>query len=131
MYKSKFVSNVVVIAFNCMIPLIIEPGHVTPQWKIPGGTKKFGETPAQTAIRELEEETGLIVAINDLKLVQRLNLRGHDRYLYKVEILSFADLKEMGTEREIVRIFTIKEIQIMDDLLIQHRKLLIDMGLIT
>jgi 8-oxo-dGTP pyrophosphatase MutT (NUDIX family) len=114
-----------------MIPLVMEMTHRTPRWKIPGGRMEFGETPEITAVRELEEETGINVGINDLKLVQRLNLSGHDRYLYQVEILSFADLRERGTEGEIVRIFTIKEIQIMDDLLIQHRKLLIDMGLIT
>lgn len=131
MYKSEFVSNVVVIAFNNRIPLVIEPANKTPRWKIPGGRKEAGETPEQTAIRELEEETGLIIKENDLRLVKMINLRGHDRYLYQVEIPSFADLKEMGDEGEEVKVFSISEIQIMDDLLPKHRELLVDMNLIT
>lgn len=131
MYKSEFVSNVVVIAFNNMIPLVIELDNKTPHWKIPGGRKEPGETPEITAVRELKEETGIIIKENDLKLVQKINLRGHDRYLYQVEIPSFADLKQRGDEGEVVKVFTIREIQIMNNLLPPHRRLLVDMSLLT
>lgn len=35
--------------------------HAADTWSIPGGHLEFGETPEQTAIREIAEETGLEV----------------------------------------------------------------------
>lgn len=44
-------------------------GHATrsPRWDIPKGLNEPGEAPAETAARELEEETGLAVAAPDLR----------------------------------------------------------------
>ncbi len=38
-------------------------------WTIPGGALQAGETPARGAVRELAEETGLVVAVESLQLV--------------------------------------------------------------
>jgi len=35
-------------------------------WALPGGLQDLGETPAQTGVREVEEETGLDVALGHL-----------------------------------------------------------------
>lgn len=63
--------------------------HVTNQshWDIPKGTQQLGETTAETAVRELFEETGLKVSESQL-----INLgwyeynRFKDLYLYLVKI---------------------------------------------
>jgi dTMP kinase len=39
------------------------------QWAMPGGHEKEGETPEQTAKRELQEETGIDIPIQKLKLI--------------------------------------------------------------
>lgn len=36
------------------------------KWGFPGGAVELGETPEQAAIREVKEETGLVVEIHDL-----------------------------------------------------------------
>ena len=43
------------------------PGHANSgQWTMPGGGMEWGETPIDTAVRELEEETGLVARIGPL-----------------------------------------------------------------
>ena len=50
------------------------------QWSIPGGTLELGETLADGTIRELQEETGLVVRVLDLiEVFERINFgRGAD-----------------------------------------------------
>lgn len=51
-------------------------------WTIPGGALQAGETPACGAARELAEETGLVVAVEGLRLVSTSSTtHGEDRWL--------------------------------------------------
>ncbi len=61
-------------------------GHATrsPRWDIPKGLAEPGEALAATAVRELEEETGLTVAERDLRPL------GVHRYLRNKELALFA-----------------------------------------
>jgi 8-oxo-dGTP pyrophosphatase MutT (NUDIX family) len=51
-------------------------------WDLPGGNIDPGETPKQTAIRETEEETNLIVEKKDLIPVGSKPMSGTYRYYY-------------------------------------------------
>lgn len=46
--------------------LLVHRSYGQKTWTMPGGTIESGESPMQTAVREMKEETGLEVEIKDL-----------------------------------------------------------------
>ncbi|MFB7886043.1 NUDIX domain-containing protein [Microbacterium sp. NPDC056057] len=56
-------------------------------WEFPAGSALTGETSAQAAVRELHEETGVLVGTSDLGLVGRLTERTalFDVYIARVD----------------------------------------------
>jgi 8-oxo-dGTP diphosphatase len=46
--------------------LLVKHSYGRPKWEIPGGAAERNETPTQTALREVLEETGLTVTANRL-----------------------------------------------------------------
>ena len=54
----------------------LAPWHDGPYYLFPGGSVEAGETPAEAAIREAEEELGLVV------WVERLLATGHNQSYY-------------------------------------------------
>ena len=127
MEVNGYVSNVVIIAPRERIILVLEPFHKRPLWRIPGGRMEAGESPEQTAIREVTEEIGLIINKDDLEFQKKIKLRGHDRYLYKTRILSHYNLNKRGDDEEIVGIFPIIKIHEIGNLVHSHKIMLLDM----
>ncbi len=84
-------------------------------WNFPGGRKKVGEIPAQTASRELKEETGLTVYPKDLLLIQSLrSTKGFPLFLFIGYLNDFSGIMEYGDEGEEVKIFNIRDLFKMD-----------------
>lgn len=52
------------------------------KWEITGGSALKGETPEQGALRELREETGVVVKAEDLRLVYSLYSRDENALYY-------------------------------------------------
>ena len=75
---------------SCAVLLLDEPGqlllcHVTGTrwWDVPKGLQDPGESPRQTAVRELAEETGVVLAPERLLDLGRIDYRpGKDLHLF-------------------------------------------------
>lgn len=74
-----------------------DPGVPGPVWWVtPGGGMDPGETPAQTAVRELFEETGLVVTEQVLQgpVARRLAVHGYsDQVLVQDEVFFLVDVE--------------------------------------
>jgi 8-oxo-dGTP pyrophosphatase MutT (NUDIX family) len=55
-------SNLLVV--NEEAEILLQRRRDTGQWALPGGAQEMGETPAECAVRECEEETGVKAAIS-------------------------------------------------------------------
>jgi 8-oxo-dGTP pyrophosphatase MutT (NUDIX family) len=57
-------SNLLVV--NDAGEILLQRRRDTGQWALPGGKQELGETPSQCAIRECEEETGVLARVTGL-----------------------------------------------------------------
>lgn len=76
------------------------PAWQAGRWNFPGGKIEQGESPAQAAAREFQEETGLSFAPNELVPVAFLKRPSQfDLYVFKVESPHIADAVSMTDEQ--------------------------------
>jgi 8-oxo-dGTP diphosphatase len=106
------------------IPLVWDPRKKNPYWKLPGGRSEKDEFPATTAIREIKEETGLIIKEKDLQLIYKEDRDNHFFVLFKTKLPSLSGLKAIGNEMEQVKIFSVQKIKTLKNFFLNHRKIL-------
>jgi len=93
-------------------------------WKFPGGRSEEGETPEETAIREVYEETGLIIKIDQIALLFKKDRNNHTFYFFIARTYSLSTLLKQGETGEYVRLFNEEEILSRQKFFPSHRKLL-------
>lgn len=62
-----------VIVENSKGEVLVLKAHYKPYWSFPGGWIEHDQTPREAALRELEEETGIILAPNDIVFDSMVN----------------------------------------------------------
>ena len=82
-----------------------------PFWDLPGGTKEFSESEKDCVIREVEEETGLI--IETLYLVGQYDqIKRNDlQYIFYTKVIG-GHLIESGPETKEIAFFNLKKLPI-------------------
>ena len=118
--------------------LVQDPTQTPPLfWKPPGGHGDPGETPEQTAVREvweetMWEETGLTIDPANLRLVYDEERRNHHYYFFAIEVDD--DIERIPStdpkRHEIVNVVNRRDMRNMPDLLRSARRILIEKALI-
>lgn len=122
--RSLGAAVIIVVGPDRKIPIVRESNHPDgPLWKFPGGHAEVSEYPADCAIRELREETGL--KIDTVQLLSYLTKfsateREHVLGVYYRHIPSWEGLAEIGSEGEEIRLATAREIFLMSDFVRDH-----------
>lgn len=86
--------------------LLVKDWLGTGKWSLPGGGLKRNENPKEGAIREIREETGLILNTNDLQSIGQINLKsagiGYSAYCYLLNVNT--NLKPNNNSKEIAEV---------------------------
>jgi len=100
-------------------------------WKCPGGRSEGEETPEQTALREVKEETGISINPACLLRLHQENRGNHVFFFFKAHIPDLRGLKPISDEEEETEIFTPDQIRSMDDFLPSHLEIAQSVGLLS
>jgi len=118
-YPDRPIVGVGVVVWHGERVLLVRRGKAprVGQWSLPGGAQRLGETVAQAARREVEEETGLQVKLGDIVATVDLIERDQDgRVRYHYTLIDFvaeaarAELRP-GSDADDARWFTLAEIE--------------------
>jgi len=117
---SPLSSGGIVSMLESRIVLVYEPTKPNPVYfKLPGGGEDPVDCgdPKKTAVREIEEETGVRITEDELFLLYKEDKMSHDRYFFIAVVdyeLAKKSLKKFGDEDEVVLLVSITAV---DDVL--------------
>ncbi len=92
------------------------------KWRLPGGGIKKNEDPKNAAVREIFEELGLKIELNDLKPLNTTPITDNAKfeyYLYSINLASKPTLnidKKEILQAKFVKISDIKDLKLSDEL---------------
>lgn len=94
--------------------LLVEDFRYENEWKLPSGVLEVGESPAEGAIRELEEETGLVVDPDGLtyvtnNAVEPVDGKHHANVTFATRRAATAGTVEAGSDATDARLWTVDE----------------------
>jgi len=125
MFQKGYFAVAVFIESPEGIPLVRDPHKPSPHfWKFPGGRSEENESAQQAAVREIREEVGLNIRIQDLEKVFEEDRGNHFFVFFKTKVSSLEGLTSAGNEDEEVKIFSLNEVRQMEDLHFNHKKAL-------
>ncbi|OGZ57412.1 MAG: hypothetical protein A3B96_03325 [Candidatus Spechtbacteria bacterium RIFCSPHIGHO2_02_FULL_43_15b] len=117
-------ASVVIVFTPRGIPLVREWGEKN-FWKIPGGKSENYETAEECAVREVMEEVGVDLSLEDLAEIFRESNGEHTFVAFVARKRNVLEFKKFGDEGEEVRIFSPQDILSLKDLLPRHRLVLL------
>ena len=112
---------VIAISKDGKMAVVKDPSFRVPFWKIPGGHKEDGESPAECASRELREETGINIPWKNLTGLSSKELEGYSKYIYIGIIPSWKKLLKTGSDGEKVRLLPARGVLTRKDFLEEHK----------
>ena len=102
------------------VPLVNDPRKSSSLWKCPGGKGEGNESPVDTAVREIREETGISLDPLSLTQIYRADKGTHDKYAFVVYLDELPPLKKVGDEGEMVAVWQLDEMYEAVDILPSH-----------
>lgn len=107
------------------IPLVRDPKKPRPHyWKLPGGRSIGSETALQCAVREVEEELGIILKPAELELLSEEFKGNHHLVIFKTTLSELPVMRAQGDEQEEIAVFTPKQILEMKDFSPNHLRVI-------
>lgn len=130
-YGENWSSAVLAVLPDRQTPLVVDMSRSNPLWKLPVGRRDFDvdSTPYETAVRELEGETGAVARVEDVVWLYTEEAGNHLRHYFFVlaQYPPSGELRKHTDDDvyELVGSFPFDEVAAKDDLLPVHRDVIV------
>jgi 8-oxo-dGTP diphosphatase len=106
------------------VPLVRDPKKPAPRyWKLPGGRSQGKESAEECAVREIDEELGLEIEMDDLHVIEQQDRGSHTLTFFKLELPSLQGLNTTGNEGEEIRVYKKADLAGLPDMFPNHREI--------
>jgi len=106
-------------------PLVRDPKKPVPRyWKLPGGRSEGTEIPEECAVREIYEELGIEIDPDQLQVIEQQDRGNHTLTFFRIDLVTSKGMKEVGDEREEIKLFKLTDIPGLPDLFPNHKAII-------